>query len=82
MSCLCYTESCRNLSHLRKATLSFNVFQTTIIHKIFETNSSFPMKQRSTEKIQSPHFRRFLQVLGKRSYREEDWTLGNNSMKF
>ena len=51
-----------------------------IILKIFETNSSFHVKQRTTAKIQFLSFGRFLLVLTKFSFREK--ALGNNCMKF
>ena len=38
---------------------------TTTIHKIFETNSSFHVKQRSTGKVQFLFFSSFLLVLTK-----------------
>ena len=39
---------------------------------IFETNSSFHVKERSTGTVQSLFFRRFLLVLAKFSFCEED----------
>ena len=54
----------------------------TIMDKIFETNSSFHVKQRTTEKIQFLFSRSFLLVLSKISFWEEDWALGYNSLKF
>ena len=39
--------------------------ETAIIHKIFETNSSFHVKQRSMGKVQLLFFKRFLLVLTK-----------------
>ena len=39
--------------------------KTTIIHKIFETNSSFHVKQRYMGKVQLLFFKRFLLVLTK-----------------
>ena len=44
----------------------------TIIHKIFETKSSFCMRQRTTGNVQFLFFREFLLVLTKCSFREED----------
>ena len=49
------------------------------IHKIFETNSSFHMKQRTTEKGQFPFFSSFLLVLATFPFWEEDCALGYNS---
>ena len=43
-----------------------------IIHKIFETNYSFHVKQRATAKVQFLFFGRFLLVLTKFSFWEED----------
>ena len=45
---------------------------STIIHKIFETNSSFHLKYSTTGKVQFLFFRRFLLVLTKFSFRVED----------
>ena len=57
-------------------------FVATIIHKIFEINSSFHVKQHTTGKVQFLFFSSFLLVLTKFSLWEEDWALGYNSMKF
>ena len=54
----------------------------TAIHKIFETNSSFHVKQRTTGKVQFLFFSSFLLVLTKFSFWEEDWALDYNSMTF
>ena len=59
----------------------FNLGATTI-HKIFETNSSFHVKQRTTGKVQFLFFSSFLLVSTKFSFWEEYWALGNNSIKF
>ena len=48
------------------------VITPTIIHRAFETNSSFHVKQRTTAKVQFLYFRRFLLVLTKLSFREGD----------
>ena len=45
--------------------------RTTIIHKIFEANSSFRVEYRTTGKVQFLFFRRLLLVLPKFSFREE-----------
>ena len=55
------------------------LFPETMIHKIFETNFSFHEKQR---KLQFLFFRKFLLVLTKFSFWEEDEALENNSMQF
>ena len=52
------------------------------LHKIFEKNSSFHVKLRTTGKVQFLFLKRLLLVLTKFSFREEDWALGNNSIKF
>ena len=57
-----------------------STMKPTIIHKMFDTNSSFELKQRTVEKVEFLFFRIFL--LKKSSFREENWVLGNNSMKF
>ena len=55
----------------------------TIMDKIFEGNSRYCMKQSTMgRKIQFLFFRSFLLVLKKKSFWEEDWALGYNSMKF
>ena len=54
----------------------------TIIHKIFETNSSFLVKQCTTGKVKYVFQDFFLVVLTKFEFWEEDWTLGQNSVKF
>ena len=54
---------------------------STTIHRIFEINSSFHVKQCTTRKVQFPFLSRFLLVLTKISFWEEDWALGYNSME-
>ena len=66
--------------HFRIDQLFILVFQTTITHKISETNSSFHVKQRTTEK--SRFFKSFLLVLTKLPFWQGDWALGYHSMKF
>ena len=61
---------------------SKKLFAETTIHKIFETNSSFHVKQRTTGKVQFVFFSSFLLVLTKFLFWEEGWALGYNSMKF
>ena len=58
------------------------ILQFTIIHKVLETNSSFHVKERTTGKVQFLFFRKFLLLLTKFSFWEEDRGLGNNSVKF
>ena len=58
------------------------ILQVTIIHKVLETNSSFHVKERTTGKVQFLFFRKFLLLLTKLSFWEEDRGLGNNSVKF
>ena len=53
----------------------------TTIHRTFEINASFHLKQRTTGKVQFLFFGSFLLVLTKFSFWEEDWALGYNSMK-
>ena len=60
----------------------FVKYHATTIHKIFETRSSFHVKQRTTGKVQFPFFNSFLLVLAKFSFWEVDWALGYNFMKF
>ena len=58
----------------------------TAIHKIFETNCSFHVKQRTTGKVQFLFFSSFLLVLTEFSFfgggGGGGWALGYNSMKF
>ena len=54
----------------------------TSTDKIFEKNSSFLVKQRTTEKVQFLFSRSLLLVLTKFPFSEEDWALGYTSMKF
>ena len=58
------------------------ILQVTIIHKVLETNSSFHVKEGTTGKVQFLFFRKFLLLLTKFSFWEEDRGLGNNSVKF
>ena len=58
------------------------ILQVTTIHKVLETNSSFHVKERTTGKVQFLFFRKFLLLLTKFSFWEEDRGLGNNSVKF
>ena len=58
------------------------ILHIKIIHKVLETNSSFHVKERTTGKVQVLFFRKFLLLLTKFSFWEEDRGLGNNSVKF
>ena len=55
---------------------------TAIPDKIFETNSSFHVKQHTAGKIQFLFLRVFLPVLAKLSFWAGDWALGYNSLNF
>ena len=55
------------------------IFPETIVHKTFETNSSFHMKQ---QKVLFLFFKGFLVVLAKYSFWQGDWALGYHSMGF
>ena len=44
-----------------------NVFPETIVHKIFQTNSGFNVKEPTTGKVQRLFFKRFLLVQAKLS---------------
>ena len=57
-------------------------YKVATVHKIFETNSSFHVKQRTTGKVQSLFLSSFLLVLTKFSFWEEEWALGYNSIIF
>ena len=56
--------------------------RSTSKDKIFEKNSSFHVKQRTTGKLQFLFSRRLLLVLTKFSFWEENWPLGYTSIKF
>ena len=78
-------KSTADRSELEKLVVSdfkTDYMLTTIIHKIFETNSSFHVKKRTTGKVPVLFFRKFLLILTKFLFREEDWALGNYSIKF
>ena len=72
-------ETIKNEAKNKKADFSIYYYN---LRKIFETNSSFHVKQRITGKVQFLFFSSFLLVLTKSSFWEEDWALGYNSMKF
>ena len=55
---------------------------TTILDKIFETKSSFYVKDRTTGRVQFLYFSSILLVLTKLWFWEEDWAQGYNCMKF
>ena len=52
----------------------------TTIHKIFETDFIFHVKQRTTGKVYFLFFKSFLLVLTKLSFWQGDWILGYHSM--
>ena len=56
--------------------------KTTIMDKVFEANSSFMSNRALRGKVQFLLFKRFLLVLKKKSFWEEDSTPGYNSVKF
>ena len=57
------------------------VQDATIIHKIFETYSSFHEKQCTPGKVNFYFSRIFLTLLTKFLYLQEEWALGYHSMK-
>ena len=61
---------------------SKKLFAETTTHKIFETNSSFHIKNRTTGKAQFLFFSSFLLVLTNFLFSEKDRALEDNSMKF
>ena len=64
------------------ASLDLFLFSdTTILAKIYETNFSVSVKQRTTGKVQFQFLNSFLLVLTKFSFWEKDWALSYNSMK-
>ena len=56
-------------------------FPDTIIHKLFETNSSFHVKQHPTGKVHILFFKRFLLVLQNPQVQQEYWALAYDSNK-
>ena len=58
-----------------------NTNLSTTIPKMFETKSSFHVKQYTMGKVEFLIFSSFLLVLTKFSFWEEDWALGYTSMK-
>ena len=56
--------------------------KSTIIQKIFETNSSFYVKQQPMGNVQFLFFRSFWLVLKNVSIWQEDWAVVYNSSKF
>ena len=77
-------NNCVGVSFLQVSRLEFcKILRLpTITHKIFETNSSFHVKQRTTGKVQFLFFKSFLLVLTKLSFSQGGWGLGYDSMKF
>ena len=59
---------------------SENIFQETIIGKIFETNFIFYVKQCTAGKVQFLCFSNFFGVLTKFTFREGNWALAYNFM--
>ena len=59
--------------NLQGSVVSSNkkLYPEIIIHKIFQTNSSYHVKQRTIGKVQFLFFRRFLLVLTNYSFQEE-----------
>ena len=57
------------------------IFVTTILAKIYQTNFSVNVKQRTTAKAQFQFLNSFLLAWTKFSFWDEDWALGYNSMK-
>ena len=70
-------EKFQNFIELLPCAQSFsrneNFVNTTTSHKIFQTNSSFDVKQRTTRKVQFLLVSSFLLILTKFSFWEEDW---------
>ena len=59
-----------------------NRFSETISCKMFETNSSFHLTQRTKEKVEFLFLKSFVAELTKYFSWQDDWTLGYDSMKF
>ena len=67
-----------------KGTAAVKLYKkiSTTMGKIFEKNSSFHVKERTTGKVQFAFSISLLLVLLKFSFWEKDWELSYNSMKF
>ena len=65
-----------------KSEVAWGNLEAKTIHRIFETNSSFDVNQRTTGKVQILSFKVFLLVITKFSFWQEDWALVYHSMKF
>ena len=63
-------------------TTSFVISSPTNTDKIFDKNSSFHVKSRTTGKVQFLFSRSLLLALTKFSFWEEDWALSYTSTKF
>ena len=72
---LCYMDRDSLIVYIKTKTFGKNV-ETTTIHRIFEANSSFHVKQHTTGKVQFLFCNSFLLVLAKFSFWKEDWALG------
>ena len=66
----------------KERTQSEAYLEPTIIHNIFETESSFYVKWRTTGKVSYLFFKSFLLALTKFSFWQEDWALGYYSLNF
>ena len=64
------------------SNFSDHLAQSTITHKISETNSKFHVKKRATGKVSFLFCKNFLLVLTKLSFWQEDWALGYHSINF
>ena len=71
-----------NSSKPKDLQVLFFLLISTTVHKIFETNSSFHVKQCTTGKLQFVFFSSFLLVFTNFSFWEWDWALAYNYMKF
>ena len=72
----------KSLKYFAEKIWNIVSFETTSTDKIFEKNSSFHVKQRTTGKVRFLFSRSLLLVLTKFSFSEEDWARGYTSMKF
>ena len=85
---LCHTSFINSettaLLHLTSFTegVRFQLPQTTIAHRTFETNSSFQVEQRTTRRLYFLFFKSFLLALTKLSFWGGDWALSYHSLKF
>ena len=69
-------------SNINVILLRNSIGRATMTYKIFETNSSFQVKERTAGEVWFRFFKSFLLVLAKLSFSQGDWALSYHSMGF